>query len=212
MQTIALPKLGEARLSENGNYLIISKNTQQLYVKSGLKDPRYCLLSGQEPIKYSGATYNAYAPQRQFLRDCLHSAEEIIHEGTLDTGQVRSKVAGVHPDLRFGVDDAKNISAAQAHHANEAATPAIGQAYVIVATDNKATYPYHAAAVAAQDGQDQVTIEIFARETDASRRNATGTFDMYTIGDANLSFHGRWKTLELFGKGSAPLTIVIERL
>jgi hypothetical protein len=210
MQEITVSvKLGKGRLSASGNYLILQSDPLSLYVKPGATEPHYCLLAG-EFIKYNAANYAKYRPERQFVRDCLHSAEEVIAGKALDIGGVNSKVAGT-TDL-FGESDQKNIKLATTYALNNLAAPNVGQAYVTVATDPKATYPYHAAAVVAQDVQDQVTIEVFARETDAQARNASGTFDMYTIGDVNTSFHGRWKTLDLFGSQSAPVTIVIEHL
>ncbi|GAA2963634.1 hypothetical protein LV75_004804 [Actinokineospora diospyrosa] len=67
--------------------------------------------------------------------------------------------------------------------------------------------PYHAAAVVARDGQDCITLEVFATEADEPVKGSPAAKG-YTVGDAALSFHGHWQTA-YFG-GTGPITVVIQ--
>jgi hypothetical protein len=79
---------------------------------------------------------------------------------------------------------------------NENALPDVGEAYALVNLSVKQdhphepfTSPYHAAAVVAKDGNDRVTIEVFARAENA-KYSATGSYKMYGAG--KQSFHDYW--------------------
>ncbi|GAA1205352.1 hypothetical protein [Pseudonocardia alaniniphila] len=107
--------------------------------------------------------------------------------------------------------------------------PSLGQAYAMVETNyrddvdkdgdivldengrprrvpnNKSHYPYHAAAVVAEDGEDQVTLEETAGDAHAERRDQAGWFSLYRVGDEELSFFGQQKNQ--FSKGAVAVVI-----
>jgi hypothetical protein len=198
---------GIGTLSENENYFIpASYRSDLVYAATTAAAPR-------SSNKYLGEkaartkTYQGYV-SKKFFKDCLHTAEEINKHDEMKTGGVQSKVSGT--SSAFGASDPENIRLATAHASDDAAAPAVGQAYVIV---NKKwpkgpEYPYHAAAVVATDGNDRVTLEVFAGTRDASRRNTYGKYSMYaTGGGSGNKFHSHWKG-SIFGADSA--TVVIE--
>lgn len=82
---------------------------------------------------------------------------------------------------------------------------------MIVSTSADSQYPYHAAAVVAIDGTDIVTLEVFARGTDARQndRSASGRFEMYSATGAT-SFHSVRSTNKTF-VGTNPVTMVLRR-
>lgn len=198
---------GKGKLSENENYFVPASFAGDLiYAATTATAPR-------RSNKYQGEKaartrrYQGYTSMK-FLKDCLHTAEEINKNDELKTGGVQSKVSGTTE--AFGASDAANITAASSYASDDAAAPAVGQAYVIV---NKKwpkgpKYPYHAAAVVATDGNDRVTLEVFAGTSDASARNTYGKYSMYaTGGGSGDKFHSYWKD-NFFGADSA--TVVIE--
>ena len=210
---------GAGRLSEGKKFFIPDNNGKIIWAT---EVPLYSKDAGQGSIDYQSRTYTAYEPKTSFLKDCLHTAEEIMAGAKLKTGSVRSSAAD-HGG-RFGNSDEDNKKIAQeildsddiAH--DQAAAPNPGQAYVILNMDfpdsSTVTYPYHAAAVAAQDGGDRVTIEVFASTTDAKNRDTTGDYQMYRGPDAQSkagrkgkSFHSTWK-----GSFDNSVTFVIEKI
>ena len=192
MQSVTVGK-HSARLSSTGKYLILDDDNGHLYVRTDVAAPHYCAPSGGPSVTYTGTTYTQHAPVRQFLRDCLHTAEEIIWNQALATGQIRSKV-GATP---FGNSHDENIALVNALRAqagvNRNASPDTGQAYALVSTIADSTYPYHAGGVLATDGEDRVTVEVFAGADDArdNQRQEPGTFRMYSM-TAGETFHDMW--------------------
>jgi len=198
---------GPGKLSENENYFIPAKYGGELiYAATTVDKPR-------RSIKYKGEKaartkrYQGYTSMK-FFKDCLHTAEEITQDDEIKVGSVQSRVAGTAD--AFGASNSANIKAASSYASDDAAAPGVGQAYVIV---NKKwpggpKYPYHAAGVVATDGNDRVTLEVFAGTSDASARNTYGNYAMYTTGGgAGDKFHSYWKS-SVFGPHSA--TVVIE--
>lgn len=201
-----------ASLSSGGQYLILDNDKSHLYVRQGVVAPRYCRTSAGPPVIYSGTTYIQHEPVRKFLRDCLHSAEEIIWNGELDLGEIRTKVG----NAQFGDSEAGNIAIANAQRnaagANQHASPAVGQAYALVSTVPDSKYPYHAAGVLAVDGNDRVTLEVFAGAEDAQQheREEPGSFEMYASAPGQ-TFHDVWSAADVFVHTN-PVTVVIEHL
>ncbi|MGI5323817.1 hypothetical protein [Actinomadura nitritigenes] len=200
-----------ASLSENGHYIVAQYEPLRLYVHPKDADqPHYCTAE-LDSVQYNGTKYVQYQPVRRFLRDCLHTAEEIIYDGPLDLGGDYTHVKGVP----FGRSDAENIRIANARRGQENADgrahPDYSEAYVIVSTAAGSTYPYHAAAVVAIDGDDTVTLEVFARGTDARQndRSAAGRFEMYSS-TGPTSFHATWSNNVNF-TGTNPVTMVLGR-
>jgi hypothetical protein len=204
---------GAGKLSQSGNYFLPDVYGGELiYVKAGAAAPRNST-PHRSAITVSQGTYQGYAPpMKQFFRDCLHTAEEIISGTKLDykEGGDYSKVAGTGEI--FGVDTQQNVARATRQSQGDAASPSMGQAYVIVNTDwpSGAGAPYHAAGVVAVDGNDRITLEVFATSTEAKRRTESGGYKMYSVasGSGDL-FHSYWQA-NYFGANS--ITTVIERI
>jgi hypothetical protein len=197
---------GEGVMSEKSNYFVANADTTLIWATS---QPRYSRAAGKS-VTTGGKTYSSYFSER-LVRDCLHTAEEIIWEEKLKKGEVRSKIAGTSD--QFGEGDDENIAAATKHASNDAAAPNVGQAYAIVNTKwgkNKVKSPYHAAAVVAVDGSDRITAEVFANNVDASKHGSFADYRMYTTGSGmGDKFHSYWQT-NYFGSDSA--TVVIEKV
>jgi hypothetical protein len=199
----------KGKLSQNDLYFVTGAG---LYVKKnvGAPAPRYCHATVDkigDYIKHEG--------DHSFLKDCLHTAEEIMASATIDyegPGVVRSKSTLALAITDIGESDAQNIAIAkdaQTRHAaavNEYAAPNAGEAFMIVETGKIRDYPYHAAGVVAVDGTDRVTLEMFAGSADAkdSERKYNGKFGMY--GGAGQSFHEEYS-----GAFTTPITIAIKK-
>jgi len=217
----------KGRISENGQYILRGGLNgkwlaDEVWVREGSPAPRYCTVTGNTNT-YNGAQYTEYVPNSKFLEDCLHTAEEVMHERWLEQGNLNSRVAGTNTP--FGNSDAENIAAATAHAGsrmgdNHQESPGVGQAFAVVETDyqgdvpqNESRYPYHAAAVVARDGRDAITLEVSAGEEDAEERDQKGNFYIYEVSSgeqehAPNSFHTRQG--EYFTRNA--ITIVIEPL
>lgn len=209
MQIINGGTLGQVKLSTNGLYLIQENNHKRLYVAQNTGVPFFCAQTNGT-VSFQGTTYEAFEPKQLFLHDCLHTAEEIMYQKILPFGEdVNSKIVG--KPTNFGRTGANNRQVALPNRKGVNAAPDRGQAFVIVSMDTNSEYPYHAAAVVAEDKDDRVTIEVFATDQDAQNTNRTtaGDFQMYEIGSATYSFHGMWNGNAVFGD-TEPCTIVIE--
>ena len=220
-----IPELGGyGKLSQNGNYFIPGQAGKAVYVANTATGPRDSKEDkGTGPITANGKTYYKWE-SRNFVRDCLHTAEEIINQTNLAPhADVYSKVSGTTSD--FGNSDEENIALAESDRASDAkASPGLGQAYVIV---NKSWLekpkkkrgrkrpppqlvksPYHAAAVVAVDGNDRITLEVFANTQDAKDYDTKGDYRMYTTGADGETFHSFWQRTYFKSKSA---TLVIER-
>ena len=206
-QIVALGKIG--KVSTNKRYILVYDDV--LYVKNGIPAPHNFIADTDvmiEEFKHDGAKYRAYKHDGLFMKDCLHTAEELINQKKLDYGKgTYSRVRGL--GLVFGREDDINAQYAQRvkdkklPH-DEKANPDVGQAYAIVETGSVDKYPYHAAAVVAKDGNDTVTIEVSAGSKDAKDYNTPGELHMYEIGGGGKSFHSDCKAIY-----DKPITIVI---
>jgi len=168
-----------------------------MWARNDKAPPRASKPTGNN-IVIHGHQYDEYR-SRYMLTDCLHTAEEIMANGTLGYAQgVYSETADMLQDP-FGQTDAKNRKLAKARAAlgtsNAAADPNVGEAFVIVRKNPPAANksPYHAAAVVAADGTDRFTLEQSAGGVDAHKRAlALGMYDVYSVGDVSgQSFHTR---------------------
>jgi hypothetical protein len=225
--------LGMLRKSANSLYVLPGRTESDanwVWVHPEAPAPRYCQATGRTTT-IKGVTYNVYQPTALFLEDCLHTAEEVMHQQTLRGGQDASQTAAGRP---FGISDAANVEAARHYAANRpdgrapgddgGERPIPGQAFAIVETNwstnppgpddvplGSRGFPYHAAAVVAVDGDDQLTLEQTAGSTDAQAgQGARGIFDMYMAGQAGgaplpRSFHGRHA--DSFTKGAITITL-----
>jgi len=198
---------GSGKLTENENYFIPDSYGGKLVYAATTASAPSSSDKYQGKVAARSRSYQGYK-SKKFLKDCLHTAEEINAGKELKSGGVQSKVSGT--TSAFGDSDSENIKLATAHALNDAAAPNVGQAYVIVNQkwSGGAGCPYHAAAVVASDGNDRVTLEVFAGTTDAKRRSTVGTYSMYTTGGGSGDkFHTYWK--DNFFKADVA-TVVIE--
>lgn len=208
-------------LSETGAYMLTASG--DLFSRHDAAAPRMCTSRGGDSFGPRGreVPYIRWMHARHFITDCLHVAEEIMHQAQFDVNApaVRSRVrtgAGAADYAAFGATDPANVNAAQAASAyshapgalrrvNAGAMPGLGEAFVIVETGAVQEYPYHAAGVIAVDGNDAITLEMFAGDVDADDANRTvPTFHMYGPGDAQ-TFHATWAALF-----TNPVTVAIE--
>ena len=202
------PLKASGQISANENYILVYDDV--LYIKSTATVPAGFVRDRDVSIDefdYNGARYSAYKFDGLFLKDCLHTAEELINQKYLDYGKgTYSKVKGIK--RVFGQSEDKNVEYAlkekhEGHRVDEQANPGVNEAYVIIGTTGRGKYPYHGAAVVAKDGNDTVTLEVSAGYTDAQDRDTAGELCMYEIG-GNKSFHSTHK-----GDHNDPVTIVI---
>ena len=197
-------------MSENGNYFIPDRWDAQVifatstplnsvvYRKQGLGDT---LLNGKTCVPYVSTT---------FIKDCLHTAEEVMHQSQFDPKIDATRSKSVEKGYDFGNSTMENVLVAKSllncKGSNDNATPLASQAYVIVNMkwDKEGTSPYHAAGVVAVDGGDRITLEVFASSRTSYARKAAGCYRMYkTSGVAGDTFHDAWGSKEEYFSDSA---------
>jgi hypothetical protein len=203
------PRLLNGRLSEQGDYFLDENG--DLWVSDSAKAPRSSRATNSAATRQARpnrVTYFRYEPSGKFLKDCLHTAEEIMHQKKFkaEEDEVRSIVKAT--GAAFGAETAANKSAVMKslkgdELVNEDAAPDVGEAYLIYETgqQEEGHYEYHAAAVVARDGDDTVTIEVLGGENAAKARTSRGKYSMYSTDE---SFHAFWKK-----DFANPVTIVI---
>jgi hypothetical protein len=186
-------------LSESGKYFLPGGPLQHPYIFATTA-PSWCTAVGG-PVHFNGSNYYQCVPQNQFLDDCLHTAEEIVNGQILEIDKAtysRETVTG----RVWGQTEGKNIEIAQKANAksvgsvNGAADAGIGNAFVIVDTEwiskPSERSPYHAGGVVGVDGNDRITMEVFASGGSRERRETPARLSMYTVGGGAASFHGYW--------------------
>ncbi|MFD4026383.1 DUF4157 domain-containing protein [Streptomyces sp. NPDC058576] len=178
-----------------GGVFAVSQDATSIWVREGT--PNGALSPALRPTTtaaqnlFGTGNYQEYELARQVLDDCLHTAEEIMHNavGELDDG-ANSNIRTNAGTKAFGMSDESNRERAADFRgsANRDADPVVGQAYVMVALNPGETVmsQYHAAAVVGRDGDDTVTMEAFAGSGQTAPDPRT-----YTIGTA-ASFHDYW--------------------
>jgi hypothetical protein len=201
------------KLSENENYFVPDDGSF-LYAATTAAMPRNSTQGSATALK-GQRVYHAYVSEA-FFEDCLHTAEEIIRAERLETPARHWPKSGIFSEVsatsdKIGISHSDNIAAARGNSLGDDAAPGLGEAYFIVNTQwprGGAKSPYHAAAVVAMDGNDRVTLEVFASTADAKKRNARGEYAMYsTAGGNGERFHSYWQN-RYFKNDSA--TTVIE--
>ena len=202
-------------LSESGKYFLPDGPQQHPYIFATAA-PSWCTAVGG-PVSFNGSNYYQYKPQNQFLDDCLHTAEEIVNGQILEIDKAtysRETVTG----RVFGQTESKNIEIAQkaklksVGSTNGAANAGIGNAFVIVDTEwiskPGTRSPYHAGGVVGVDGNDRITMEVFASGGSREERETDANLSMYTVGGGAHSFHGYWSSG--YFSGYETITIVIK--
>jgi hypothetical protein len=224
-ETLARKK---GRLSQTRKYFLPDNKPAEIWVREGVEPPRYCRWTGVRR-KEGGVFYYKYEPETTFRKDCLRTAEDVMHQKALAQGQVASAVRDGAPFAATG-DRWANVPLAR-HYAqsrdanvsgvdpNDLEAPDVGQAYAIVETkyqdgnpDNAEEYPYHAAGVIAVDGGDRITLEALATDTDAEDLEpGPGTFHIYETDpalapDGLRSFRAKWQ--QYFSADAITITLV----
>lgn len=194
---------GGKKLSASGNYYVKDGDDTKLFVKTGaaLGARGGQIVATGATETHSLATYTAYHYYADdsggFVNDCLGLAEQLARSDKAPSARAEFRAPGTGGagGKLFGDTHAKNTEIAQdaGWYGDEAANPAIGEAYAIAPTvePEVGEAPYHAAAVIAKDGTDNITLE-----ADAGTVRSRPLFDMYdtqppgTRADANSkTFH-----------------------
>jgi hypothetical protein len=118
----------------------------------------------------------------------------------------------VGPEPERNIEIAEKAKAQSAGTVNEAADAGIGNAFVIVDTEwiskPSTRSSYHAGGVVGLNGNDRITMEVFASGGSRERRETDATLSMYSVGEGAHSFHGYWSAA--YFKGDEVITIVIK--
>lgn len=211
--------LGTTITTANNLYSLKDSNdNENVYGHAGAATPRSSKEIGE--FRVGGAVVKEYAPSSQFVADCLHTAEEIIHGQQFDYEQEATRSRETTTGGLFGDTEDANWQTAQDVNddaKNRNSNPAVGNAYVITAEhpvnisehdddDDEAVFcQYHAAAVVATDGADHITLEIFG-SPDGADHDTEGKYSIYNSApDSGLTFHDNW--INTFANG---ITISVE--
>jgi hypothetical protein len=132
-----------------------------------------------------GQGYVRWTPRFDVIGDCVAAMEEVMHGKKLKYGVPdASKYRGSKQS--FGESDAKNRKRGADTDLDQHADPAPGEAYLIARQGyarREARPQFHGAAVVAQDGGDNVTLEATAPRSGAIQANrVTPIYDMYENG------------------------------
>ncbi|MCX5384741.1 DUF4157 domain-containing protein [Streptomyces sp. NBC_00083] len=232
----AVPGVAGVRASQNGMYIVPSTQTgeaNEIWVHESAAPPRYCVVHpALDPGNIGGmqGTYTPYMPSTRFLADCSHTAEEVMHQASLDFEAEQDASAFTSTGQTFGETHGDNVTRAQAHAGSRPPgmtdldeAPQAGQAFATIETawmgdvhndpDNAyprgpKNWPYHVAAVVATDGGDQITLEQTAGDTNAvPGEGHAGIFDIYQAGHQSKSFHGRYANGRSFTRGAITVTL-----
>jgi hypothetical protein len=204
------------KVTDGGQYAIRTSGDPDaraaVWVRDGVAAPQFLRPVPNAPVvTLAKQAYHEHVPLFAPLQDCLHAAEEIINGRQLQENGVHSMVPSINRP--FGVGDRENVEAATAAGGVQGAAvdihadPGVGQAFVVVNLRLAAgSYPYHAAAVVAADGNDRITLEQTRQVADNQTPSRTfGETQIYTVGGAR-SFHTKMQ--EMYPDGR---TIVIAR-
>ena len=169
------------KLSEHGAYA--TDGTSEMLVNPGSTAVERSRDTGRT-ARYNGIDYQIWEPAMDVIGDCVAAAEEIMHGQTLKYGAPGiSHFRDAPGTPEFGASDASNRTEGAASDLDHNANPPIGEAYVIVRQTfrrNRARPQMHGAAVVAQDGIDNVTLEATAPLSGAiDPDRVTPVYDMY---------------------------------
>ncbi|MBQ0987788.1 hypothetical protein KBZ10_25375 [Streptomyces sp. F63] len=210
------------KFSENRRFAI-KPGEPQVYVREDVRPNQVAkaLQAGTEALRNEGHTYRSYSLGKDVLCDCLHTAEEIINNqvGKLKWGagsysRIEVRSAGREERFEsFGESDQQNRSQAEnfARPRNGSASPGVGEAFVIVATDTGDTKmcQFHAGAVVALDGPTRITLEAWSDNKNPPGK-APAHAHLYTVGSSTSSFHAVWGEGEGYFVGAKPITVVVQ--
>jgi hypothetical protein len=223
VQRLATDDHYRIKYTENHHYILEGTDLSgvgRIWVREDASAPLNCTHTGSKK-EFWGIKYYAFKPANKFYKDCLHTAEEIMGQRQfhINEDRIRSQTSNISPQ-HFGDSDSKNIEAARAHKAGRAygygehhENPAVGQAFAVVETEygedsqpaNTSSFPFHAAAVVAKDGNDCITLEVTAGSTRASQRSSSGKFHVYQVGSTEYSFFAQYA--HNFSEGGIAVTL-----
>jgi hypothetical protein len=188
--------LGTGVQTTNGQYFLDSQmGNDEVYAESGATAPLYSKVKTAN-VKKTGIS--KYVPSSKFIADCLHTAEEIMIGHALPEGNINSKEKTKGND--FGNSEKDNWDTAmdvEDKDKDKKAKPGVGESYLIVEKKPRdigghVMCQYHAAAVVAQDGSDNVTLEVFG-SPNTGHRTAVGKYAVYsTAPSTKQTFHTIW--------------------
>jgi hypothetical protein len=197
-------------ISDNGLYAVHPDHRTYLYIDTGrVKTIPDVLARVKKPQDAHGRIPFTYRhPFTPEDNDCLQFAESLASGIVQHREKTCIYAVG---GRKFGFADKNNIALARKYRQDEAANPAVGQAFAIVRTnlakvmkEKDAEYPpYHIAHVLAADGDSRITLE-----ADAGSDLKRPVFGMYSVRLVTKSFHRRYKSV--YGEDAAA-TIVLEK-
>ncbi len=179
----------QGKLSQNGRYL--TGGLPEIYVQAGSTVERSYNTGRTRTIL--GVTYEVWQPSIVLIGDCVAAMEEIMHGkklkyGAPDMSEYRDLVTkgGKKPSKKrrmFGESDDDNRKRGKVSDKGEKAKPGLLEGYVIARqlTDRHLSLPqFHGAAVVAQDGDDNITLEATAPPSGSiDPLRVAGVYDMY---------------------------------
>lgn len=208
---------GEKR-TDNDKYVVYDDSDTNLYVGMGgaAPQPNNLIVATGRQRNVAGFQYAEYRydTNRNFTNDCLTLAENLTRGTDVDSGRAELRATGDNPrgaERLFGQTDQQNRTIANgAWPLGQGANPNVGQAYAITRTrlPQVRETPYHAAAVVAKDGVDNVTLE-----ADAGAQHAAPVFDIYDTTPAATRVNPMSMTFEERYQGTygPPATGVLTR-
>lgn len=176
--------------SENGRY-VTGTDLSEIYVLPGSTVERSQRTSRVFTI--AKVNYEVWAPQFSVIEDCVAAMEEIMHGeklkyGAPDLSEFRDVVSKGKKKRKstFGDSDAQNRKLGKETDLGEGADPGLLEGYVIARQSYKRDQErpqFHGAAVVAQDGDDNITLEATAPSSGpSSRGRVLPVYDMYSRG------------------------------
>ncbi|RYZ38464.1 MAG: hypothetical protein EOO71_23835 [Myxococcaceae bacterium] len=162
-----------------------------------------------------GDTFQEYrAKPGSTTRDCLNTAEEVMHQKPLtpfaddySREKVTGKVFGGTPQQNIGI--AKKARTQEPGAVDKKAAPDKGEGFVIVREKTvKEGARHHAEGVWGTDGKDRMTMHVWSDGTpDAEERKHTPEFKKYSTDPKSQdTFHDSWK--DAFGKDKVTTTVL----
>ncbi|WP_329587100.1 DUF4157 domain-containing protein [Kitasatospora sp. NBC_01250] len=183
------------KVSAGGLFAVVADEPDSVWVKAGTPaanvSPALRRTTTEPQDLFGTGNYQEYQLAREILDDCLHTAEEIMHNAVGELGDgANSNIRTNDGTKAFGVSDESNRERAADFKGepDRRAAPVVGQAYVMVAMNpgEEEMSQYHAAAVVGVDGADTLTLEAFAGSGQTTPDPRT-----YTIA-STASFHDVW--------------------
>jgi hypothetical protein len=182
-----MTKTFKGKQSENGRY-VTGENLSEVYVLPGYGYTVERSINTGTLKNIEGVDYEVWVPKFDVIGDCVACMEELMHGVPLKYGAPGlSEYRDVPPKglkrKEFGESDDDNRKRGKVTDKGEEAAPAILEGYVIARQQlnkKKALPQFHGAAVVAQDGHDDVTLEATAPDSGPiDEDRVKPVYDMY---------------------------------